>query len=184
MKDQLRVRRTAGQIAALLGIGFGLLAAANIVRADDHTSLEQLTAQWWQWAFSIPTMQNPLSDQTGQNCMIRQRGSVWFLAGLPSGGTASRTCSVIPAGTTLFFPVINAVGYNSPNCGQGPEDLSAKELRANVAAFIKTVTDLRVDLDDRPFYSFQRVQSDVFPISIPADNIAGCASGVYSPLRG
>src|SRR5918998_839871 len=26
------------------------------------------TAQWWQWAYSIPEDRNPVADQTGENC--------------------------------------------------------------------------------------------------------------------
>src|ERR1700736_6805150 len=91
-------------LAAMLGIGFGLCISTNIALADDRIELDQLTAKWWQWAFSIPTAQNPIADQNGRSCMIGQRGSFWFLAG-NFGGTTTRTCAV-PAGPTLFFPVI------------------------------------------------------------------------------
>lgn len=167
--------------AAILGIGFGLCMPTNSALADDRIDLEELTAQWWQWAFSIPTAQNPIVDQNGGSCMIGQRGSVWFLAG-NFGGTTTRTCSV-PAGTTLFFPVINQVGFNSPNCGQGPENVSVKDLRKATANFIDSVSlsDLSVALDSLPIYHFERVQSDVFAIALPADNIGGCAPAVYSP---
>jgi hypothetical protein len=187
----MKVRKTTSNaatrcFAAMLGIGFGLCIPTNSALADDRIDLEQLTAQWWQWALSIPTAQNPFVDQNGGNCMIGQRGSVWFLA----GGTATRTCSV-PAGTTLFFPVINLVGFNSPNCsGQGPENLTVRDLRKATANFIDSVSlaDLSVALDSHPIYHFERVQSDVFAIAVPADNITGpsgdpsqCAAGVYSP---
>ena len=104
----------------ILGFGFALCMSTNMALADDHVDSSQLTAQWWQWAFSIPTAQNPLVDQSGGNCMVGQRGSVWFLGSVvpvaPST-TATRACKV-PEGITLFFPVINALGYNSPNCQQ------------------------------------------------------------------
>jgi hypothetical protein len=127
----------AKSFSAMLGIGLGLCIQTNIALADDQIDLAQLTAQWWQWAFSIPTAQNPIADPTGGSCMIGQRGSVWFLAG-NFGGTNKRTCSV-PEGTTLFFPVINQAFFNSPNCGQGPENLSVKFMREQVANFIGTV---------------------------------------------
>jgi hypothetical protein len=41
--------------------------------------------------------------------------------------------------------------------------------------------DLSVALDNHPIYHFDRVQSDVFALAVPADNIGGCAAGVYSP---
>jgi hypothetical protein len=171
----------------MLGIGFGLCIPTNIALADDRTNLEQITPQWWQWALSIPTAQNPILDQNGGSCMIGQRGDFWFLAG-NFGGTTIRTCSM-PDGTTLFFPVINQVFFNSPsatagttNCGQGPENISVKVLRKAIADFIDSVrlADLSVELDSRPIH-FERVQSDVFAVALPSDNIVGCTPAVYSP---
>ena len=184
----MNIRKTSSKTAsrcftAMLVIGFGLCIPANMALADDQTDLEQLTAQWWQWAFSIPKAQNPITDQDGGSCMIGQRGSIWFLAG-NFGGTTTRTCSV-PAGTTLFFPVINQVAFNSPNCGQGPDNISVKDLRKATADFIDSVSlaDLSVELDSHPIHDFERVQSDVFAMALPADNIVLCALAppVYSP---
>jgi hypothetical protein len=175
------LKTTATCFSVMLGIGIGLSIPTNIALAQTPSGLPQLTAQWWQWAFSIPTAQNPIVDQTGGSCMIGQRGSIWFLAG-NFGGTTMRTCS-IPEGTTLFFPVINQVGYNSPNCGQGPENLSVKTMREQVANFIGTVrlADLSVELDSKPINHFDHVQSDVFAIALPDNNVGGCPAGVYSP---
>ena len=98
--------------------------------APPWTPLSELTAEWRQWAYSIPTGQNPQEDPTGQYCMVGQRGSVWFLSGVFLGGTVTRTCSV-PEGVTLFFPVINSDQINAPNvCGQGPENAKVKDMRA------------------------------------------------------
>jgi hypothetical protein len=55
--------------------------------------------------------------------MVGQRGPVWLLAGTFSGGSATRSCS-IPQGEWLFFPVVNYVNFNTPNCNQGPGNLS------------------------------------------------------------
>jgi hypothetical protein len=169
----------------LLGLLFVLCITTNVALADDRINLEQLTPQWWQWAFSIPTAQNPIFDQTGGSCMVGQRGSIWFLAG-NFGGT-TRSCS-IPAGTSLFIPVINQVGYNSPNtCGQDATNLSAKEMRKVIGDFIGSVrlSDVSVDLDSKTIYNLERVKSDVFAIALPADNFVNnfvpCAAGIYSP---
>jgi hypothetical protein len=106
-------------IVAVVAVGLWLAMPLNRAFADSSI-LERLTAQWWQWALSVPTPVNPLMDQTGEDCVIGQRGSIWFLAGVGifGGGTAARTCSV-PQGNTLVFPVINSVNINAPNvCGQ------------------------------------------------------------------
>ena len=175
------IRKMSSALAATLAIGFGLCFASDIARADDRGNLEQLTPQWWQWAFSIPTALNPIADQTGGSCMIGQSGSLWFLAG-NFGGTTVRACSV-PVGTSLFFPVINQVGFNSPGCEQGPDNIPVRGLRKAVGDFIDSVRlrDLNVTLDNRPIYPFSRVQSDVFALAMPADNIGGCKAGIYSP---
>src|SRR6202043_2144227 len=98
------------RFVAIIGIGLALMMPICTALAE---SLEQLTAEWWQWALSIPTSINPQLDTTGGNCMVGQRGSVWFLAGIFGGGSATRTCAV-PEGTVLFFPVINTVNINTP----------------------------------------------------------------------
>ena len=82
----MSVRKTTSKTSArcfaeLLGIGFALCMSTNIAFADDRIDLEQLTAQWWQWAFSIPTPQNPINDPNGGSCVIGQRGSL-VLGGL------------------------------------------------------------------------------------------------------
>jgi len=55
---------------------------------------------------------NPLLDQTGANAAIGQSGPVWFLAGT-TGGTAERAITV-PAGKSLFFPLVNNVWICTP----------------------------------------------------------------------
>ena len=94
----------------------GLILPVQLALADGGAApgpLSELTAEWRQWAYSIPTSQNPQEDATGQYCMVGQRGPVWFLAGVFLGwpGTITRTCTV-PEGKALFFPVINQDAFN------------------------------------------------------------------------
>ena len=183
--------------ATFIGAAVGLVLPMQLTLADGGNAiapalLPELTAQWWQWALSIPTGQNPQLDPNGQYCMVGQRASVWFLGGVFSGGPAERTCSV-PEGATLFFPIINDVSINAPNlCGQGPEIDAAKDLRQQSKAFIDAVplssVKVRVDGRNAPF---RRVQSQVFEIALPEDNVfdAPCVgaglgnvpAGIYSP---
>jgi hypothetical protein len=177
--------------AAILGIiGLGLILPPKLALADSQ-SFKELSAEWQQWALSIPTPINPMLDTTGGNCMVGQRGSVWFLAGIFGGGSATRTCAV-PADKMLFFPVINSVNFDAPNvCGQGPANLSVKELRAFSAVFIDGATDWSVKVDGRTIKNLHRVRSQVFEVALPEDNVfdAPCIAlglgnvpaGVYSP---
>jgi hypothetical protein len=151
-----------------IAIAVGLVAASP-ARADDDSneSLRALTAQWWQWALSIPAASNPLADTTGAYCMVGQRGPVWFLAASITGLPVVRTCT-IPESVALFFPVFNAFNFNSPDCGgQGPADLSVAEQRAIVAPQVDAASGLSVLLNNRPIRNLQRVRSEVFPSVVP-----------------
>jgi hypothetical protein len=64
------------------------------------------SAAWWQYALTFTNDVSPIMDQTGQYCNSLQGGPVFFLVG-SGAGTATRTCT-IPAGKSLFVPIINA----------------------------------------------------------------------------
>ena len=92
--------------AAIVGALIGLILPMQLAFADGRAvpePLSKLTAEWWQWAQSIPFDQNPQLDSSGQYCMVGQRGAIWFLAGVSGGGAASRACSV-PENNALFSP--------------------------------------------------------------------------------
>jgi hypothetical protein len=162
--------RTCTRVAAALTAATVLFATP--ARADDAQgdAFRKLSAQWWQWALSIPAVVNPLADATGQFCMIGQRGGVWFLAGSMSSQPASRTCSV-PEGVPLFFPVINSVWINTPACDGLV--LSVAEVRANAAKEIDGASGLAVLLDNRPVTTMRRVRSEIFYTVFPQANLFG-----------
>lgn len=183
-------------VVALVAVGLCLVAPSSEATPNSNSfdkgaspgELRRLSAEWWQWALSIPTSVNPLLP-TGDNCMVGQRGSTWFLAGVGGGGAAERKCT-LPEGKELFFPAINQVNVNTPNvCGLGSENSSVKELRAGAAPLIDNVSDLEVTLDGKPIHHLHRIESDVFDVTLPEENLfdAPCAAegglpaGVYSP---
>ena len=101
------------------------------------------------------------------------------------GGSATLTCSV-PEDATLFFPVINSFFVNTPNCGQGPENLTVKFMRTLVKPFIDAAQNLSVTVDSKDVKKtlLRRVQSEPFAVAFPKDNIFGpdgCATGVPLP---
>jgi len=175
----MRVKQTStAALVFALGLLFGVVPA---FAQASNGPLSNLTAQWWQFIGSIPTAVNPGLDATGADCVVGQRGPVWFLAGWFGSGAATRNCS-IPAGEWLFFPVVNYVNVNTPSCGTGNQ--SAAELRAQSAPVIDGATNLSVQVDGRQVERLPRVKSEVFAISFPADNIFGLAclpAGTYSP---
>jgi hypothetical protein len=131
-------------------IVMGLTVSIRAVSAQGLPpgQLPAFTALWWEWVLSIPAPVNPTLDATGADCMVGQRDSVWFLAGVNGGGSATLTCSV-PADKTLFFPVINSVFINTPNCGQGPENLTVKSMKTLVKPFIDAAQNLSVTVDGK-----------------------------------
>jgi len=85
----------------------------GVLPPHSHTygkTLGEWSAAWWQWAAGIPAENNPLRDETGEDCGIDQSGKVWFLGGT-QGGAVERECTV-PPGKALLFPVLNAVVFN------------------------------------------------------------------------
>ena|SRR5262252_7623455 len=175
----MKHNKTALTIGSALAI---VMLPVKVVFASSVTlpPLSVLTAEWWQWAVSIPTPVNPLADTTGQNCMVGQRDNVWFLAGTSPGASvsAARACSV-PGNAALFLPIINFINVNSPNvCGQDQNPISVKDLRAGSKTFIDGARDISAKLDNRQIKSqLQRVQSQVFEITLPQDNLFNALCG-------
>jgi hypothetical protein len=173
------------EVATLMAGCFVLAGSAGA----QSRSPEKLSAMWWEWGFSIPAAQNPQIDSTGANCMVGQRGPIWFLAGVWTGGAATRNCS-IPEDKYLFLPVANSVQINAPNvCGDPPGDMTVAQLRHAAAAGLNE-TNLSVQLDGRPVNDLLHIRSNVFAVALPAQNIfnlatlcgpGGVPAGVYSP---
>jgi len=177
-------------------IGVGLLTPINkgVADSNDHSrsdNLSALTAEWWQWATSIPTSVNPLLDTSGANCMLGQHGPVWFLAGFSGTGTGSRTCSV-PDDKFILFPVANNININTPNvCGQDPNNIPIRTLRQIPRDAINGITEASAELDGKALKNVRRIRSDAFAVAFPEENIfdAPCTSagfgnvpaGVFSP---
>ena len=180
------MKRKACYLLATMVLGLGLTMQPTLASAESG-GFSRLSAQWWQWALSIPTSNNPLLDTTGEKCMVGQRGPTWFLAGVFGGASTPiiRTCT-LPDNVSLFFPVVNTVNFNSPNiCGFGPDDQSVAVLRRDAAPFIEGSINLLVEVDGNRVKHLRRVQSKVFALTLPEDNLfdAFCAvpGGVYSP---
>jgi hypothetical protein len=185
-KHQLRKK------VALGGVVLGFIVLAIIPFAPAYSSnnspgiypidskpygltYKEWTAKWWQWVLSIPTENNPLPDDTGKNCGQNQNNpNVWFLAGT-AGGSAERTCT-IPSGKAILLPVLNA----ECSYAEYPEYKSESELRFCSGTFFLTqpsnmqVTVDGVKLEDLDKY---RVQSALFNLDLPKNNIYGVKAG-------
>ncbi len=141
---------------------------------------EDWSAQWWQWATSIPASVNPLLDATGAHVAVGQRGNVWFLAENVGGVNERET--TIPSNVSLFFPVFNAIYFQDASEEPVPE----AEIRALLTEFLSTTSTLEVSLDHQPLprEAIQHIQSDLFTTLFPENNIFSefdVHKGFYNP---
>jgi hypothetical protein len=172
-------------LAGAMSFALGFASVPSTAAETDDVSFKELSAQWWQWAMSIPAAVNPLVDDTGAFCMVGQRGPVWFLAGNLSGTPVQRTCTV-PQNVTLFFPVLNIAWINTPACDGF--NLTVSEARAVAAQAMDGATGLSVTLDGKPLKIVRRVASEVFPTVFPPGSVFGgtcpVPGDIYSPSVG
>jgi hypothetical protein len=160
---------------AVLGVGgivlFGsttALSAAPEARGepDPHANLPRLTAAWWQWSISIPMSVHPFSPTSAHDCTYNQSGKTWYLGGVfNSSGVAERECTV-PVGTSLLVPALNAECSNV----EGPPSFGATAAEQTACARSFAMTNLNIELDDRPL-PLNYVVSPQFTFNAPPDNL-------------
>jgi hypothetical protein len=135
------------------------------------------TARWWQWVTSLPKEDNPNYDYTGEKCAKGQEGPVWFL-GPTFGGSAERTCTM-PAGKSILFPILTSscdyITY--PNI-KTESDLLECAMKGNEEGVMEASVD-GVKLKDLQNY---RIQSGLFNITIPENNVFGGPSGISEAM--
>lgn len=135
----------------------------------------QWSAAWWQWATSLPADHHPLFDTA--DLSTGQSGHVWFLGGTffvnttQTGdflGVANRSGRV-PAGTALFFPLLNAECSTAEGLGT-----TEAELRACARGSVDGTTSLKAAIDGHPVHNLfdQRATSPLFTYGpVPANNV-------------
>jgi hypothetical protein len=132
----------------------------------------KLAAEWWQWALSYPVSNSPLFDETGAMACLGDQdpGNIFFLAGVFNvSGTATRNIKV-PAGTRLFFPVVNV---EWDNVGIDPP-FTVAQLYEAADSFVGAINTLHATIDGKPVQdlSSYRAKSNPFCYKLPAtDNI-------------
>jgi hypothetical protein len=136
-------------------------------------------ARWWQWLLNIPVPSSPVYDDTGANCGVNQSGKVWFLAGtftsFESGqdvvGSATRSCN-IPAGKSIFFPILNTECSTIEGNGKTYKDLLSCAVMIDNAA-----SSLEADVDGvqiaglNPSNSPYRAHSGLYYFTLPDNNL-------------
>ena len=130
-------------------------------------------AEWWQWALGVPAAVNPLIDTTGEHCAQRQVDKVWFLAGsFFSPDPVVRDCEV-PAGKSLFFPLINNFS-GAFLTEELTEDAVREQASCTEPAQISVWIDgFKVRKPTRFFTGASGSQSPFFNVQLPPGNLLG-----------
>jgi len=134
-------------------------------------------AQWWKTIFSIPVVDGYHPYFSG-GAFEGEKGVV-FLAAAAGGVTIDVT---IPAGASLFFPVLNSeCSVLEPDPFHGDD---YAELRACANGHIDHTSGLIAVIDGVPVQDLAayRVESPLFEFGpLPADNVLGAPAGTTSP---
>jgi hypothetical protein len=116
---------------------------------------------------------NPLTDTTGEHCAQRQVDTVWFLGGSPSTDPVVRTCE-IPAGKSLFFPLINNIYgafLNDPSETRTEEFVREAASCTDPAQISASIDDFKVRNPTRFFTGDSGSQSPIFNVQLPPGNL-------------
>jgi len=133
------------------------------------STYSQWAAKWWNWYFSIPRSKHPALESSGKNSAQKQRGRVWFLAGTPEGRNIAERKIKVPAGKSVFFPVIT----NECSIREG-HGKNHSELRKRNKSNIDEVKRKSLNIDGKVVtLERHRVQSSPFRLNFSKNNILG-----------
>ena len=96
-------------------------------------SQEEWSKRWWRWALSFDDDDSPVTDPDGSQCAAGQSGPVWFLAGTYGTARTIRSCHV-PAGKTLFFPLVNELAVEPDDADESCASLKRRAARQTPAS--------------------------------------------------
>ncbi|MFO7608562.1 MAG: hypothetical protein R6X35_05105 [Candidatus Krumholzibacteriia bacterium] len=141
-------------------------------------SYAEWSAAWWQWLISIPIAENPGLDTDGSLVALNQSGHVWFLAPNYGMGQVDVRYATIPPGKMLFIDIAAFVGSEVIGDPADPD-----ELRAVLSASVDAIVDVSFTVDGRPLEDLApyRIQSPLFPLAFPENNVFGVEPGTYYP---
>jgi hypothetical protein len=164
----------AGAPVALAGAGHpgkGPPDKVEIVPPNAHPygkSYAEWSAEWWQWAVSMPLDSHPLADTAP--CSAGQFGDVWFLGGSFVSAEAVRNCT-IPEGKAIFLAVLNTeCSTVEPDPFHGDTE---QQLRDCAQGWVDGATGVcSIDGVPVPNLESYRVQSPMFKFGpLPENNV-------------
>lgn len=136
-------------------------------------SWEEWTCRWWEWILSIPRVDNPGYDKTGERISKNQHSEVLFLPGT-FGGIAERHIS-IPASKPILLPVINC----TTSFAEEPRFKTEFQLMEFVRSQIDDIGDVHASIDGVELKNVEqyRVRSRIFDVLFPENNVYNAKPG-------
>jgi len=145
--------------------GEGNLGNPSILPPQSHAyghTYGEWSEAWFQWCFSLPVTHNPIFDTA--DISAGQNGPVWFLGGNFTGTPVTRT-GTVPAGTALFFPILNNWADNT-DCSGG-----------------QMISDNNTEAFLRSFVAGQANQAQNVSCTIDGVAVSGLTDAVNTPDR-
>jgi hypothetical protein len=138
---------------------------------------EKWAAMWCNWLLSIPKKKNPALDETGKYCSMNQNNeNVWFLTGTFGNiGPVKRKCT-IPAGKAIFLPILEKEDSFREDRDLKTEEELKKRSRDATNRLIHMEAAIDGEKIDR--LENYRVQSEVFDLTFPEDNVYDIRPGL------
>lgn len=137
---------------------------------------EEWVAKWCKWLLSIPKKQNPSLDQTGSYCSVHQyERNVWFLAGTFGNVDEVIRCCTIPAGKSIFFPIL----AKEDSLIEDADLKTESALIRRCADATSRVRSMKATVDGKNVDCIQnyRVRSKVFDLVFPEENVYDVQQG-------
>ena len=139
-------------------------------------SWEKWAAMWCNW-LSIPKKKNPAIDETGKYCSLNQTNeNVWFLTGTFGNLVPVKRKCTIPPGKAIFFPILE-----KEDSFQEDQDLKTEEeLKKRSTDATNRLIHVEATIDGQKVDRLEnyRVQSEVFDLTFPEDNVYDLRPGL------
>jgi hypothetical protein len=142
---------------------------------DTRKKYENLCVEWCKWLLSIPKQKSPAFDIDGSFATINQNTEVFFLCQTYEASKPIPNRQVtVPFGCKIFLPIINWISFKD-HIHQTDEDLRllAKE-KMDAVGKLQFYVNGRLIADS---WSTSRIQSPVFDMYLPPDNILSADVG-------
>jgi hypothetical protein len=165
--------------ALLVTFTLAMPASAQEVKKQSNPH-DDLGAQWWQLAMSLPSAVNPFFDPT--KCGVGQRGKTWFLYStalpLETVGEPLDVPCTLPVKKRIFLQLTSA--FCTPEEGD-----TIPSLREECAQGMTNPGLLRLEIDGVDRADLIERLNSKFTLPVAADNIFApdFAPGVYTSVH-